>query len=332
LELEKISWLWLLVPVVLLVAFWMWQYRQQWLALKSTFGPDMLTRLIPGFSYRFQQTRHLFLLFGLFLLVLALVNPRFGGERTGVDVEVVNVVIAMDMSYSMMAGDRTPNRLEVARQNTIQLIDELRGNYFAFMPFAGVARLEVPITTDLDAIKGNIRAAEAGMMPVQGTSFAAMLDEAYNYLQQLGSGVLVVLTDGEDHGPDFHGSLGQMKQGNFPVFGILIGDEQGAPIPSTDRDSRQFRRDAEGNQIITKMERQPMGELSKETNGFLVVNPGPNEVQSLAERIRGFREGGIAQGTYRTYFNLYPWLLTVGFLSLLLYWLLPNFYSDKKVV
>ena len=327
---EQIKWLWLLLPVALLGFYWLWTYRNQWLALKKAFGLTNLNRLIPGYSFGRSLQRRFLLLGSLVFFVLAMANPRQGTERGEIQTEVVNVVLALDLSYSMNARDRIPDRLEFARQNTLQLLENLRGNYFAFMPFAGVAQPEVPLTSDVDAVRGNIRSARAGMMPVQGTSFAHLLDEAYDYLERHGSGVLVVVTDGEDHGPDYSGSLSRLVESRFPVFGILVGETEGAPIPVDTHRGEQYRRDVDGGRVFTKMEREALLELSEKTGGYVVENPDADDLVRLADRIHEFRERGVSQGTYRQFRDFYPWLLGLGLVLLGIYGFLPEVLKGNK--
>ncbi|TVR78578.1 MAG: VWA domain-containing protein [Saprospirales bacterium] len=328
-EFEQLYWLWLFFPLLLfwLLLWLIWQsgYR----SMIGYFGKERLAMLISGFNYPVEVIRKVLLLLALGLFVVALVNPRSGIERSEVTTESVNIIIALDLSYSMLAEDRSPNRLEVSKQRAMELIDLLPGNHFAYMPFAGSPELQVPLTTDIDGLKTAIRSSRTGMLPLQGTSFAALLDEAQDYLDRQGSGVLVVFTDGEDHGPEFQGSLLQMKKKRFPVFSILTGTEEGAPIPWRTASGGPYRMDIDGNRINTRMELEPMGQITTETGGLLLENPGPAEMARMAQRINEFRQSGIAQGSYTVYADYYAFMILAGFLFLVFYQFAPIIMAGR---
>ncbi len=318
-EFERLDWLWLLIPVVFFVIWRLLIFRQQWKALLTYFGSQQLAKLLPGFSFQRKYLALSSLGIAMIFFVLALVNPRVGTERQEMMTETVNVLIAMDLSFSMLAEDRMPNRLEVAKQRAIELIDALPGSRFSILNFAGVAEQHLPFTSDRAAAKMGIRSLEAGTLPIQGTSFEQMLSEAASILSEAGSGVLVVISDGETHDDQYSTALSLLSENNFPVFTVGIGTEDGTTIPEYISGRRESRRDLDGNLIITRLESETLKEIAFESGGGFLANPSPNAMIQLSDQIQEFSTSGISQGSFRVYRNFYPWLTGVGLIFLLLY-------------
>lgn len=329
-EIQQIQWLWLILPIAVLFLAWYLIYRGQWASFRKYFGDRNIHRLLPGFTVYNKYLKMLFLLLGMSFLLLALANPRVGLEKQEVETESVNVLLAVDLSYSMTVEDRSPNRLEIAKQRAIELIDLLPGNSFAFFPFAGVTECNTPITIDREAVKTGVRSASAGMLPVQGTSFANLLEVTGSYLEELGSGVLVVISDGETHDTQYENALDHFVVNNYPIFSVAIGTEEGAGISHTVSGRKELRRDINGNIIISRMELEHLNRFSNSTGGGLLVNPSHSSIQDLATQINRLREEGIAQGSFTVYRDYYPYLLGASLLFLVLYGLWPLMRSIEK--
>jgi Ca-activated chloride channel family protein len=322
-EFERIQWLWLLIPVLLLVFWRLIIFYQQWKGLESYFGLNQLSSLLPGFSPGRKYLAISSLGFAMIFFAIAMVNPRIGTERQEIMTESVNILIALDLSFSMLAEDRMPNRLEVAKQRAIELVDAMPGNSFSLLTFAGVAERNLPFTSDRSAVKMAIRSAETGTLAVQGTSFERLLSEAATILGESGSGVLVILSDGESHDENYSTALRILIENNFPVFTVGIGTDQGATIPEIAAGRKESRRDLDGNVIITRMEAENLRHIAFETGGSFISNPSPNAMIKLSDEIGLFSIGGISQGSFKVYKDFYPWLTALGLFFLLMY----RFYS-----
>ncbi|TVQ45602.1 MAG: VWA domain-containing protein [Saprospirales bacterium] len=318
-EFERLDWLWLLIPVVSIILWRLLIFRRQWKSLLAYFGSQQLVNLLPGFSFRRKYLALSSLGIALVFFVLALVNPRVGTERQEIMTETVSVLIAIDLSFSMLAEDRMPNRLEVAKQRAIELIDALPGSRFSILNFAGVAEQHLPFTSDRAAVKMGIRSLEAGTLPLQGTSFEQMLSEAASLLSEAGSGVLVVISDGETHDDQYSTALRLLSENNFPVFTVGIGTEEGSTIPEYISGRKENRRDLDGNLVITRLESETLKEIAFESGGGFLANPSPNAMIQLSDQIKEFSTSGISQGSFRVYRNFYPWLTAIGLIFLLLY-------------
>lgn len=328
-EIEHLEWLWLIIPLLIVWIIWLMGFRNQWKSLIKYFGETSLHTLIPGFSPDRKTTKMAFILAGLIFLVLALANPRMGMERSEIETEMVNVILAIDLSYSMLANDRSPSRLEVAKQRAVELVDMLPGNRYALIAFSGVSQIVMPLTTDQEVVKMRLRLLKAGMMAQQGTSFGLLLEEASTYLDETGSGVLVILSDGEDHDGRIDAGVERFSEKNYPIFSIALGTDQGTAIPDLGGKSGQMKRDLDGNIILSRMELNTLSELAESTSGHLVTNPGISGMQEIAEQIGAFKRGGIAQGTFVSYANYHPYLLLLALICFASYLFWPN---GRKII
>ena len=329
-EFEQIHFLWLIPLIAILFFLWYYGYRSQWLQFQKYFGRKNRERLISGTTLNQKLTRFTFLFISLIFLSIALVNPRTGLERTEITSESVNVLLAIDMSYSMTVEDRRPNRLELAKQRAVELIDQLPGSRFAFIPFAGVAEFHSPLTTDREAVKAAIRSSTAGMMPVQGTSFPQLLELSGQYLEEKGSGLLVIISDGETHDDQYSAALQKFSDGNFPIFTIGIGTDDGAGIPVVENSSRDFRRDDDGRIIISRLETDHLREFSNQTGGIMLLNPSHSEINQLATEISGFAQTGVSQGSFTVYRNYHSLFVGLSILFLLLFIAWPLLKKNAK--
>jgi len=329
-EFEQIHFLWLIPPVAILFFLWYYSYRRQWLQFQNYFGRKNRERLIPGITLNQKLTRITLLFISVTFLCIALVNPRAGLERTEITSESVNVLLAIDMSYSMTVEDRRPNRIELAKQRAVELIDQLPGSRFAFIPFAGVAEFHSPLTTDREAVKAAIRSSTAGMMPVQGTSFPQLLELSGQYLVEKGSGLLVIISDGETHDDQYSAALQKFSDGNFPIFTIGIGTDDGAGIPVVENARKDFRRDDDGRIIISRLETDHLREFSNQTGGIKLLNPSHSEINQLATEISGFAQTGVSQGSFTVYRNYHSLFIGLSILFLLFYLVWPLLRKNAK--
>ena len=188
------------------------------------------------------------------LLITKLANPQLGNKKERVKRKGVDVIVALDVSRSMMAQDVVPNRLERAKQFTVKLVDDLKGNRIGTVVFAGNAYLQMPLTVDYSAGRMYLKSVNTGMVPAQGTA----IGEAVNLARESfakgdnKSKALIILSDGEDNEDGADDAIEAAAKEGVKVFTIGVGSESGGPIPfGTD-----FKRDEENNIVLTKLNQQ----------------------------------------------------------------------------
>jgi Ca-activated chloride channel homolog len=249
--------LWLL----LLIPFWIgglwWSLRQRKRASELFAGRTLLDRIAYSMSFTRMRVKAVFWLFAWILIVLGAAAPQIGTRMEDVKREGIDVMLAIDVSNSMLATDIQPSRLESAKQEIQKFIGGLKGDRIGIVAFAGSAIVHCPLTTDYGAVKLLTRILQPDLVPEQGTALADAIDAARKSYtsQEVKSRVMVIITDGEDHEESAVDAAKQAAKDGIHVYAIGMGTPQGAPIPVKDDKGRDLglKRDASGQVIVSRL-------------------------------------------------------------------------------
>jgi len=248
--------------------------------------------------------------------VVALAQPQWGeGETIRFD-QGREVLIALDLSRSMLATDVAPSRLARARLLIESTLDELRGERVGLLLFAGTAFLQSPLSADHEVLRELLPVLEPGYLPQGGTDFASMIDAALEAFSQTGAAdrFLVVLSDGES--PNFSlEAVEALAEAGVRVVALGIGTEGGALIP----DGRGgIVKDARGAAVLSRLERPVLEELARGTDGVYVDAAQWIDLASLVERtVSEGREGQFVEERARARIHRFQWWLAPALLLLL---------------
>lgn len=277
-------------------------------------------------------TRHTLLALALAFIGLSLANLQMGGQTQKVQRQGADVVFALDVSRSMWAEDIAPNRLQKAKLLMSKSIDALGGDRVGIVAYAGSAYPALPITTDYAAAKMALQSASPDQVPSQGTNLAAALEYAQEYFNPASPAgrFIIVLTDGEDHE---YNDLTLDSEMPVNVMLVGVGTPTGGPIPmGKDRAGTSYKKDQNGEVVITRRDEQVLGEIAQKLQAFFV--DGNNTESALAE-IQEFIENGeksdIQEEIAMNYDSQFMWFLIPGLALLLLYLMLPNRVPLKTI-
>jgi Ca-activated chloride channel family protein len=234
--------------------------------------PGLLARLAPGFSTELEILRLVLVVLSLVALVIALARPQFGTHSKLVKRRGVDVVVALDVSKSMLARDvspgRTGNRLKRATMEVSGLIDRLEGDRIGLVAFSGAAFVQCPLTSDYSAAKLLLRAMQAGSVPVSGTNLAEALRVGREMFEGAKGGsrskVMVLISDGEDHQGSYEEEVEQLRKLGVNVHTVGIGTQIGELIPESD--GRYLRR--EGKTVMTRLQEGTLRAVAEATGGI----------------------------------------------------------------
>jgi Ca-activated chloride channel homolog len=261
----------LAIPALFLLFSWMLFWRKR--AMKR-FGDWMvIKRLVPEMSTNRIIFKFVILMTGYAFLVIALANPQIGsklieGERKGID-----LVIALDVSTSMLAKDIEPSRLDRSKQAISRLIDQLGNDRIGIVVFAGHAYVQLPITTDYAAAKMFLSAINTNIVPVQGTAIGAAIQlSAKSFDNETHSKAIIIITDGENHEDDPVKETKTAADQGINIFTVGMGLPEGAPIPDYDSFNRQtgFKKDRQGNTVVTRLNEGMLQQIAAAGNGIYV--------------------------------------------------------------
>ena len=201
-------------------------------------------------------------------LIIAAARPQFGSKLKEVKAEGVEIIIALDVSNSMLAQDIKPNRLEKAKRAIARLLDNLRNDKIGLIVFAGDAYTQVPITTDYTATKMLLSTISTDMVPKQGTAIAEAIRlgiKSFSPDEEVKK-VLIIITDGENHEEDPVAAAREAKEKGILVYTIGMGLSKGAPIPLPGQSN--YRKDASGRVIMTKLDEATLVKIAAAGGGI----------------------------------------------------------------
>lgn len=223
-----------------------------------------------------RKIKNFFFLLGLFFLFIALAGPQWGREKITAAATYSQAVIALDVSNSMLAQDFKPNRLESAKIMINMLLSQSSEQRLGLIAFTSKAYLQCPITTDTLALKSLTSSFSTENIPVQGTSLSAALELAAQMLAPYsGKKAIVLLTDGEDHFPqDLQHAASVAREHEINVIAVGIGKPEGELIPIKTAQGKEYKKDKQGNPILTKLNEQVLKDLAQQTGGVYIRYSG----------------------------------------------------------
>ncbi len=280
------DWLHLLwgLPLLVLVAVWAARARRR--DLTALFSMGVLAGRVPaGLERRRAWTTTLALL-GLALVALAAAQPRWGFSWRELRSEGVEIVLVLDVSWSMDAEDVEPSRLERGRREILDLLQLLPTDRVGLIIFAAGAYPRVPLTLDHDALERIVRNTDSGTIQAQGSAIGAALEESVSLFSDDGEAdrAVVLLSDGELWDEDLSEAVDLLRAGEVRVYSLGIGTEGGAPIPLS---SGGFKKDG-GSVVLTQLQEEGLKRVASSTGGtYLRSVAGAQDVRALADRIHG---------------------------------------------
>ncbi len=260
--------LFLIIPILLGLFIYTNILKKRKLRL---FGnPEILAQLMPNVSAVRPQVKFYMVLTAVFFLIIVLAQPQFGTKVENVKRQGIEVMIALDVSNSMMAQDIQPNRLEKSKQILSKLVDGLTNDKIGLVVFAGDAYTQLPITVDYVSAKMFLSSISPQLVPRQGTAIGSAVDlaiKSFGTKSEAGRAIIVI-TDGENHEDDAIGAAKLAAENGITVHVIGMGKIDGAPIPVDG--TMSFWKDKEGNVVVSKLNEEMCKNIAAAGKGTYV--------------------------------------------------------------
>ncbi|HXB31339.1 MAG TPA: VWA domain-containing protein [Puia sp.] len=315
----------ILIPLLIFLYFQLLGWKKK---LGKRIGdPALVALLVKSFSSRKYLLKFILICVAVFFLVAGLANLRARGSEENISRQGVDVMIVLDVSKSMLAQDVKPSRLDKAKQLLYRLIDHLQNDRIGMILFAGRAYMQMPLTTDHGAAKLYISEAGPDAVPTQGTVFAEALTMANNSFNQNEHKykAVVLISDGEDHDPDALKVAKQMADDGVMVNTVGIGSPEGSII--IDPETKQPKKDNQGNIVISKLNEQELTGISDATNGIYIHLENLEDATiTLSQRLDSIEKRALADSEFVNFKNYFPWF--IGFAGVLL--ILELFIPERK--
>ncbi len=331
--------LWLLIFIPVLVAG-VW-FRTKSLKKRRTlfFNEELFLKLRKGFWKPGDVIRTVFMIIGLSFLLLAFAGPKIGTEVREVKRQGVDMLIALDLSASMNAEDVRPSRLEKAKFEINRLIERLRGDRVGLIVFTGEAYLQSPMTLDYSALKLFLDIADTDQMPSSATDFKAAMETALTAFESLeeneteAAKVLLIISDGEDHGQSYQGSLQNLVDKNIYVYTLGIGTDAGTTIPIYEENSTTligYKRDRTGKVVTTSLQSDELRQIANKGNGtYYAIERGNDGIDAFLARVDELEKGEFSSQEYADYKNQYQWMGALALFCFTFAYLIPTYRKEK---
>ena len=295
----------------------------------ASFGEErVIQQLFPDVSKSKRGWKFILYLLAFTLLIIGLINPQIGTKLEEVKRKGADLMICLDVSNSMKAEDLQPNRLEKSKQALSKLIEKLEGDRIGIIVFGGEAYVQLPITTDYSAAKLFLESISTDLIPTQGTDIGKAIDLAItSFGKDEGKNkAIVVITDGENHDQNAILSAEAAVEKGITIHTIGMGSAEGSPIPVYRDNVREgFRKDKEGNTIVTKLNEQMLQELASSGNGVYVrasnSDAGLNTILSAIDKLE---KKQFESKMYSDYEDRFQWFIAGAFIILLIETLLTE--------
>lgn len=267
---------------------------------------ELIEKLTASVSMKQRWIKRCFTQAALFFLIVAMANPQIGTKREEIKREGIDLLVALDVSYSMMAEDIAPNRLSKAKYEIRQLLTRLSGDRVGLIPFAGVAFTHCPLTLDYGTVNLFLDMIDEYTIPEQGTSVGSAIRTAMNSFptKERKYKVLIIITDGEDHESDIADVAQEAKEHGIIIYTIGVGSLEGVPIPVFDANGnrRGFKKDRGGNIVTTKLDAETLREIAASTGGkFFHVTPDNPELDAIINEIATMEKKELGSKQYTSF-------------------------------
>ncbi len=321
-----------IVPVIILlfIAALFWRRRKlKKLGDERLVGGQMLG-FIPGRS----TSKFILLMVALSAMIIGWANLQTGDKVEKVERKGVDVVIALDVSKSMLATDIQPDRLTRAKLLIMQMADKMHNDRVAFIVFAGRAYLQVPLTIDYSTLKMMVQNVSTKMVPTQGTVIGEAIDMAITSFSQTERKYksLIIISDGEDHDEKAAEKIKEAANAGIIVHTVGIGSPQGTTL--FDPETNSVKLDDNGSPVISKLNETELKSLAAAGGGTYSLLTNSDEVASkLISNLEGMEQKNLGSVVFADFTSYFQYFLLLAFIALLIEWLLPGAkLKAKKII
>ncbi len=314
-----IEFLWLLLAIPVLVALHIWITRRKRQQLQLFGDPELMAELMPNASRIRPHVKFALMLIALSLLIIGIARPQYGTKEQTVKRQGIEVMIALDISNSMLAEDVAPNRLERAKQMLSKLVDQMVDDKLGLVVFAGDAFTQIPITCDYVSAKMYLQSITPDIIPAQGTAIGKAITtcvSSFGTEDTEKSRAIILSTDGENHEDNEQAAAKMAKEKGIHVFVVGIGKPEGSPIP----DGRGgFKKDRQGTVVVSRLSEDMCQEVAAAGGGMYVRADNSNTAtRALEKEIDKLGKQEIETKVYSDYNEQYQSFIFIALLLLVI--------------
>ena len=281
--------------------------------VKAFGDPALVEMLMPSWSRSKGWVKVVLFSLAFAFFAIGLARPRTGAKLAERNTKGAEIIVALDVSNSMLAQDYSPNRLERAKLSIARLTERLQDDRIGLVIFAGTSFVQLPVTTDYVSAKMFLGSIDTGSIPVQGTAIgdAIRLSIKSFSAQSEKSRVIVVISDGENHEDDAVGAAKQAAELGIKVYTIGVGSAEGQPIPM----DGELLKDKEGNIVVTKLNEQMLRDIAR-AGGGAYIHAGGEEfgLNPIIQDIRRMEDEEFGSVVFEEYDEQYMYFFGIALL------------------
>lgn len=324
-----------LILIPALGIFLLWAKRQQRKALDRLGNKTLIHRLSANINWTGRRWRVALWLVALTMVIFALARPQWGSEVREIEQEGLQVMVALDVSQSMLAQDIKPSRLDRAKLEIADLTERLDGDEIGLVLFSGASFVQVPLTTDYLTALNYLDSAEPGVISRPGTVIGDAIKTAMaGFDEELNNQkVLIVMTDGEDHETDPLAMAQEAADAGVLIYTIGFGTAEGEPVPETNQygDVTGYKRDQNGEVVLSRLDEGTLQGIAQTGNGkYYRAAADGRELDSLLGEIDDLQRAQLATRFETTYIERYQIFLVLGLAALIISELIPERIAKKR--
>ncbi len=323
---EYLQLLWLIVPAAVLLFL---SLRSRSAAVRKMFGEKLSVKITDNFCPGRSTAKKIIQLAGLFFITAALAGPQIGTRMVTVKREGIDIVVAIDLSRSMLAEDIFPNRLEKTKHEVGNFIRRLSGDRIALVGFTSKAYIQCPMTFDYDAALMFLDVMDNSIVPQDGTSLADAIrvstlafseeDERHK--------LLILISDGEDHEDGIGPMISDAVDRGIVIYTIGVGSPDGVPIPYGDG----FLRDNSGRTVISRLNETVLKEIAEKGGGIYYYSSiGLSVLDEIFKDIEKIEKGDLDEKVFTDFAHRFQFFLFAGILLFFGDFFLSETKKNKK--
>ena len=317
-----------LIPVFFIVQAVLLRIRRNRI---RKFGDEKLvSQMMPSYSKSKVWVRLVLFSTGFFFFVIGLSRPQIGARLKEQEIKGAEIIIAIDVSNSMLAEDYSPNRLERAKLAVSRLVDKLRDDRIGLVIFAGTSFVQLPVTTDYVSAKMFLNSIDTGSIPIQGTALGDAITTCIRSFsaQSDKSRAIILITDGENHEDDPVAAAKQAAEMGIKVFTIGVGSPEGKPIPM----NGELLKDKDGEIVVSRLDEAVLQEIAAEGNGAY-VRAGNSEfgLNPIIDDLRKLEDEKYSSVVFEEYDEQFMYFLAIALVFLVLEMLVGDRRSKRHL-
>ena len=316
------QYLYALIALPALVAFVWWAFSRRDALVRRLGDPALIERLSASVNRGMRRRRLILWFVGIALIIIALARPQWGSDVQIVEHRGVQVMVALDISRSMLAQDLKPTRLDRAKLEISDMMSRLTGDEVGIVLFSGASFIQFPLTFDYATARTYLRNASPDAITRQGTVIAKAIETAMTGFneERVSQKIIVIMTDGENHEGDPVAAAQQAAEEGAVIYTVGFGSPEGEPIPVYDSQGNVtgYSEDEQGSVVISRLDEATLQQVSQAGGGRYFRAAERGAIAGLVDEIQSFQDESLQSEFNRTKIERFQIFLLAGLLSLVL--------------